>query len=117
METKPNWFKEHEESDTKRFDKLEEKMPSKDLIVEQFGRTHEKLQDLKKTTDENLAQAKKTNGRVNGHDAYIKGIVMCGTLFVVIVLPLAVYAYNVSQQNLKNQILVQVNNQLKSVTK
>ena len=48
-------------------------------------------------------QTKKTNGRVSSLERWRTGIVMSISVFVVIVIPLAVYAYGISNQNIQSQ--------------
>ena len=68
---------------------------------------HEKLDMLMKSDGSILEQVKTMSGQVNGHDAWIKGMAMCGTVFLFIVLPLAVYAYKESSLALEADILKQ----------
>ncbi len=70
-------------------------------LDQKFNGLHEKL-------DLVIAQTTKTNGSVTGLKAWRTGIVMCLGLIAFIVLPLIIYSFKLSQDNLRQQILLEI---------
>jgi hypothetical protein len=82
--------------------------------------SNREIQEFLATINETLhrieAQTAKTNGRVSMLERWRTGIGMSIGIFIVIVMPLAVYAYNVSNENnrstIENEILTSLQNQI-----
>lgn len=73
-----------------------------------FKGLNERFDSQDKTLQDILAQAKATNGRVNELEKWRTGIIMCLAVFLVIVLPLGIYALRTANESLKNEILKEV---------
>lgn len=79
----------------------------KEEMKDRFSKQDDVLESI-------LEQAKKTNGRVNGHDSLIRGLIMSGAVVVflggvIIGLVIYIYQYQLSQQatritNLKSEV-------------
>lgn len=67
-------------------------------LNEHFRVINEKLDNLMK-------EAKRTNGRVSRLEAWRFALGLCITLIGLVVLPLIVYSFNVSVDNVQTQVL------------
>lgn len=75
--------------------------------LEKMGESDRRNQDkqieMLNMLSEIKGMATKTNGRVNNHDAWIRGIVMCCSLIVVVVLPLLYVIYQQIEGRVNHQ--------------
>ncbi len=77
----------------------------KDMVLQLFKEVDGKLSEIKETGERVEVHVMKTNGRVTKLEKWQMGMVMCGTLFFTIILPLFIYAYKSDQENIKLKIL------------
>ena len=92
-----------------------EKNYSKREIDSQIGNLTKTITDYhtETVTSINLLteQVKKTNGSVGSLKAWRTGIGMVVGVIAFIVIPLVIYSFNLSQENLKTTILLEMKNQ------
>lgn len=73
-------------------------------------RTHtkESLERIENEVGEVKAQTIKTNGNVGSLKAWRTGLAMCMALVSFIIIPLIIYSFRLSQDNLKQSILLEI---------
>lgn len=64
--------------------------------------------EIKIQLDRIESQTTKTNGRVSSLERYKAGLVMSIGLISFVIIPLVVFIFDVSQQNLENKIINQL---------
>lgn len=84
---------------------------SKRELDEHFRRMNERFDAQDKKLVSIDEQTKKTNGNVGSLKAWRFGITMCLGLIAFLVLPLIIYSFRLSQENLKNTILLELRNE------
>ncbi len=103
---------EHSKMDDARFTALREdtaEIKGRVRVIEQSTTDmHDTLKEIRTDGKETKANTQKTNGRVTALEAWQKGIIMCLALISFAIIPLAIYAYNLGQENLKNEILNEI---------
>ncbi len=79
-------------------------------LDDHFRRLGEKIDENTRITKDLGVKVDKTNGSVGNLKAWRTGLGMCVALIAFIVIPLMVYSFQLAQENLRNQILLQVQN-------